>query len=483
MGLFDIFKKKELKVEEIKKAVEEELKLDLEDGIVYSLPDGVLDTTDKRNVETFKHNLKELIKQAKEKGKVDKFKIIRDDDYYPTNGEWKVASKDTCLESIGINLSISLKENIALEKTGLLKKVNGISIPIKEEDRREALRHVPQDLGFVKLPIRYRSTKHFTVNTPLGVTGDHNTVEDERNYTIIDDIDNYLNSGYAYSFSYHDAYLDVAHEPLKLTDNAIVLMEEGRYKELLEKGKLDPDIANRKLILYRGEEYLAIDMVLASLGVLPSRVGSLYAEYDNEINEIIDACMKEVALSNGLLYDKGHFSTKSKTDGHFTSYIDDKNKDYDYSLNEFIEYLKSCFPMYANKITLSSVTTNRSEELIEAIGSNNLLIAINEFNEKAIDRQRQAEEEYNKDHHNIPTNISESFKYTIKRIEYLYESKQIDSLDIPSQVELEDVISHFMHESRVSDQYKYATILNEYLDNIKDVTITSPIEEINGLKM
>ena len=87
-------------------------------------------------------------------------------------------------------------------------------IPSEYEEARKKL---PKELGYINNPVKFRSTKHFTVNTPLGYTGEYNQVESNRNFTIIDSLDNISRSGYAYSISYFDAYLDITHENLPIS--------------------------------------------------------------------------------------------------------------------------------------------------------------------------------------------------------------------------------------------------------------------------
>ena len=119
-----------------------------------------------------------------------------------------------------------------MEQSGIKQytEVLGMRIPnnISDEEIDQALLQVDKTYGSVLLPSKFRSTKHFTINTPLGATGKYNNVESNRDYIIIDDINTFLSSKYAYSVSYRDAYLDISHESLPISEKAIVLINDEK---------------------------------------------------------------------------------------------------------------------------------------------------------------------------------------------------------------------------------------------------------------
>ena len=71
-------------------------------------------------------------------------------------------------------------------------------------------------------------------------------VEANRNFTVIDTLDNFLNSGYAYTADYKDAYLDVTHEGLKISEQAIVLISEDKYNTLINDPAIAEQLKNRR---------------------------------------------------------------------------------------------------------------------------------------------------------------------------------------------------------------------------------------------
>ena len=57
--------------------------------------DNIIDTNNTESLEKYKNNLELLIKETKEKGYIDKFALIRNDDFFPYNSEWIVNSENT----------------------------------------------------------------------------------------------------------------------------------------------------------------------------------------------------------------------------------------------------------------------------------------------------------------------------------------------------------------------------------------------------
>jgi hypothetical protein len=297
--------------------------------VSFQLKDGVLDTNSRASEEILKHNLEVLVNQAKEAGKIDKFMLIREDDFFPHGWEWNVLSKNTNLEKEQTKLSYKLREQYALREA----KHDGYS-GMDSGQTYESKARVDKNIGSIMLPSRFRSTKHFTVNTPLEVTGDYNMVSTDRDYIIIDNMNGFLNSGYGYSVAYHDAYLDVSHEGLPISEEAVVLINDKNYNRIIEDSNVAEELAQRKVVRYKGETYLAVNMILSEMGALPSRIGFKYANYDKEIKDILDKSMRDLASENGLFFNKSHAGKEE----HFSNYYDDKNTDYQNEKREYIKY-------------------------------------------------------------------------------------------------------------------------------------------------
>ena len=400
--------------------------IELPEDELVSFSDEILDTNSRETIEKFKHNLEILIKRAKEKGKVDKFMLIREDDFFPDGWEWRVLSKNTNLEKVCTRLSYELRKAYALEQKGInpYSEIMGINIPNESyEPPIQDIADEDKTLGDILLPSRFRSTKHFTVNTPLEVTGNYNSVHTNRDYVIMDDVNEFLASEYGYSISYRDAYLDISHESLPISTGAIVLIGDENYDRIMSDEKIASQLAQRRVIRFKGDTDIAINMILTERGALPSQVSPQYADYDDEIRTILDSSIRELAEKNHLFFDKSHGGQlKLDGGGHFSSYYDDKNQDYEKALNEFIRFLRQKFPEHEELLPEHlKLTENTSYEIVKKIGTTKLLEAIDEYNELASKRIEQTLEEYKKDRKNITPEIHQKFVETIHLIDDFYK--------------------------------------------------------------
>ena len=467
----DILDEKEIPIEETDHL------MDFPEGEIVSFSDEILDTTSKVSIEKFKHNLKILIREAKEKGKIDKFFLIREDDFFPHDWEWRVLSKNTYLEATNNALSTELRKAYALEQNGInpYNKMNGIMIPnISNEKTSKVLSQIDNKLGSVLLPRHFRSTKHFTINTPLEVTGNYNAVPANRDYIIIDNINAFLNSHYGYSVSYHDAYLDISHEVLPISQQAFVLIDDKNYERIMSDENIARELTQRRVIRFKGNTETAISMVLTEMGALPSQIPNRYLEYDKEITDILDNSIKSLAKENDLFWDKSH----GGINGHFSNYYDKKNKDCENSSTEFLNFLKQEFPeqeqLFSN-YTLQDPKDSMS--IIEKIGTTNLLSAINRYNEMKKKNNKETLEKYIIDRKSITPEIHRIFVETISLINDFYKTNEFANQDE------EIAIQKFIQDETVSEQLEAAkTVIKLLKEKTYNKTIT-PVKAVkNALK-
>lgn len=455
-------------------------KIELPEGKLVSFSEEVLDTNSKEAEEKLKHNLEILIKQAKERGKIDKFMLIREDDFFPTDWEWNVLSKNTNLENVCTPLSNVLREKYALEQSGInpFTEVMGIKVStsVTHEQKAQAMSKIDKNLGMVKLPSRFRSTKHFTINTPLEVTGNYNNVPCNRDYIIIDDINEFLKSDYGYSVSYHDAYLDVSHESLSISERGIVLIDDAKYEKIMSDKKIASELEQRRVVRYKGDSFVAVNMVLTEMGALPSTIGSKYANYDQEIYDILNSSIKNLATENNLFFDKSHGGELKPDGGHFSSYYDEKNEDYEKAIKEFWLFLKQKFPQQEQLFSENlQLTEHNSQALVEELGTITLLNAINEYNELANDRNKKAFEQYKEDRKKITPEIHQKFVKTVKVINEYYKNDVNNSVS-----SIEESIQNFMQGDTVSEQLKASDVLLEILNTKEQENQTSSINHMES---
>lgn len=443
-------------LESAPKQEEHYVPLDLPEGEIVSFDDEVLDTDSRASIDKFKHNLEVLVKQAKEKGKVDKFMIIREDDFFPEDWQWRVLSKETNLEKVSTRLSYEVRKAYALEQSGIEPYIDfmGTKIPNATYDETlKAMSKVDKTIGSVLMPSRFRSTKHFTVNTPLGVTGDYNSVSNDRDYIIMDNMDNFFASGYGYSVSYHDAYLDVSHEALPISRDAVVLINDEKYDRIMSDPKRKSELAQRRVIRFKGDEVIAINMILTEMGALPSRVGTRYIQYDRETLDILDDSIKALAEEHEMFFDKSHAGQLTENGGHFSNYYDDKNRDHIGAEQQFIKYLREKFPEAKDLFPEDmSFTESNSQDIVERLGTTDLLDAINEYNQKETERIAKSLENYKQDRSAITPEIHDEFVSTIALINEFYRHGDPSYDSYEARVQTEENIRKFIQSGTVEEQ-------------------------------
>lgn len=443
------------------------------DGTIMENIDEVLDVNSPETIAKFKHNLKVLIAEAKQKGKIYNFYLIREDDFFPKNWEWNVLSDQTNLEPITTSLSFEARKSYALEQAGIQQYIDfmGISVPNTTfAEEQEALSKVDKTLGAVLMPSHFRSTKHFTINTPLGVTGNYNSVATNRKFIVFDKIDNFLKSGYGYSIAGHDAYLDVTHEPLKISEQGFVMISDEKYDEIMKNPDVRKELSKRKVIRFKGDESIAIDMVLAAHGALPTQVGYKYATYDNELREIYENSFKTLASENGLMYDKSHAGKLLPNGGgHFSNYYDEKNTDHHEVMQDFLEFLRKKFPGNEALFSEASVfDSSNSQDIVQKLGAKNILDAINEYNAKVKAEIEKKFESYRAERASITPEEHEQFIHTVRTVDEFYKTPEASS-----RPEVEDTIKQFFHgkskEAQLEASNKILTILSATRAALKNV--------------
>jgi hypothetical protein len=423
--------------------------------------DGFLDATDKESIQRYMNNLALLKDRALKDGKVDKFVIIRNDDNLPDDWEWRVASGDTVLEKYSCFMTPNLR--LALAKRDLPKKNTLIDIPSPAdlERDRDLLSRIDKDVGFIQMPIHYRSTKHFTVNTPLTHTGAYNNVDMERNFHVIDSMDNFLASRYGYSASYKDAYLDVSHESLPVSPNAVVMISEDKYKDIINNPKYSAQLQERKVIVFRGDEGLAINMFLTGLGIFPPYCGHNYVEMTNELYNVLDSSIQNLCAVNEMGYDISHAS-------HFTARQDDTHPEFYHTMGEFISYLRARLPEVSDYISSSlSRYSSRNEEVVQKIidtyGVDNLLVVLDDYNAIVKERHKDNLARYKSERNNMSPDTKDVFREVFKQI--VYYNNNLGAFPEHNQIEVATLIKEFYHGRTIEEQLSAAGALKDIFSN------------------
>lgn len=427
-----------------------------ESDTLTSISEGnFLDATSPLAIAKYKNNLRLLVADTKRKGFVENFMIIRDDDYFPHDWEWRVGSKNTTMEIDRTTISYAIRCVLAYQKIGF-DNSNSFFIPSMEESFRKELDKIDINLGSIISPVKFRSTKHFTINTPLSYTGEYNFVKSNRNFTVMDSMNNFLNSGYAYTADYRDAYLDVTHEALKVSEQAIVLISEDKYHTLIADPQIAAQLQDRRVIVYRGEEAVAINMILSECGILPARPGNQYMIYDDETRKILENSMRNLCANNNIQYSKGHGNLFGKG-GHFSDLYDGYNHDYEKSREEFLAFLLSKFPQ-AEKFLNSQIYRDEStaEDFVSFVGVENLLNAINEYNIIQTREFNNRYQRFKEDRKSITPEVSHIFRQTVQFIDSFYLNERERELSMDVLYQFKEQVRLFFHSDTVAEQLSAA---------------------------
>lgn len=430
-----------------------------------------INTTSDEELSDYLDRLKNLAKEAKEKGSIDKFFLIHEDDYFPYEYQWMPTCENTQLELTSTNLSSYLRDEILHDL--LNDHPDGFYIPVPDEVLEEKRKEIPIDLGNLLAPAHFRSTKHFTVNTPLGYTHRYNQVKSKRKFIIIDSAQAFLDSPYHYSIGYFDAYLDVTHEFLPISKQAVILMSEENYNNSLNDKKLQDALAKRNVVVFTGDESLAINMYLTTLGVLPNLPGNPYMElaYDSEIQNILEQSIQDLANRYNLLYNQGHGNIDGKG-GHFSDLYDEIHKGIPFFENNVIQFLKKKYPYCSDLFRFHQtfatfIKSNDFHKLIQKVGSDEIIRTFNEYNKEALINFNERRKAYIAERSSITKEQHDVFVKTIEAIKDNYNS--FDNLNSIAPGYLQQQMISFFHSYDLKSQYDAAINILDFLEKNKDL--------------
>ena len=452
-----------------------------------------IDANKQDNIESFMRNLEILIQETKDRGYVDKYVTLRNDEFFPETFQWILNFEKT--QGLYKRLVAWIKPT---KNSGFFRSLLG------NNNLRET-----EELN-IFIPTDFVSTKHFTVNAPLGLTGEYNTVPANRTFTIMDDLEFALGYGYNYSLSGRDYYRDITHEPLPISENAVVFISVEDYQNIKDNKELMKLLSQRKLIVFSGDRALAICMYMVDCGILPFRPweeiddifkvnNRIAAMFDDELNEIIKESLKKKCREYGIHYDYNH----GYVDGHFTHTVDSHihGDNADKTVKEFFQYAKKsyceergcneCERILAewekNKIITVPTKNNNGEEsisfeipppinqmpdcpmaqlsendvllsskeeawnrFINIIGIDNFKSLLNNFNNKKQEELIQSRKEYLESRKGITDEQRTSFQETIRLLNQNIKYLNVDNYS----TELTKLILKFYGSTNLDEQFE-----------------------------
>ena len=327
------------------------------------------------------------------------------------------------------------------------------------EQIREEANQLDPSIGAVYGPAHFRSTKHFTINTALGHTGSYNAVETDRNFTIIDTIDNFKKSPYRYSLAYEDAYVDATHEQLEISKDAAILVSKERYEEIKDNEALMSEIAERKLVVYSGDESTAINMYLTEQGIFPNNVGMKFHDYDPELNAILDQSIKDLATETDTPFRLGHGNIND-AGGHFTSFFDDHNPDYRNWQRDFLTALSDKYPNSKDAPYIMS-NYEAAERFVNEAGVENVMATLEEINRDYAEKAKLTREQYYREREALSSEDKQLMQSTVQRIrEYFKDAKAYAY----SHSAVYAPIQTFYQSKSVKEQVEAARQINQFFD-------------------
>lgn len=204
----------------------------------------------------------------------------------------------------------------------ILNEQEPINFYMEEDRYQERTQHIKAN--YLPYSSQYRSTVHFSVN---GLVSSHAKGNfHNRNFIIIDPLEYHLKNNDIRSFRLEDTYM---YGDVSLSSEAVIMIKEENYEELLLQ---NPQLNTYNIVLYRGDEKVAVEMYLASIGIISEKIG--------EHGSLEHRCSQQVRKFRDRL--KENFNIDS--DPHWLSKeskLDDENSllIWDYYNNLFYNFM------------------------------------------------------------------------------------------------------------------------------------------------
>ncbi len=225
----------------------------------------LIDTTNQTEMEKYEILKEKLILEKKEKGNytADDIVLVRVTDHLPANG---------IILSISNVPFVAKMNDLSFEAIDSILEEQGLSW----EERKGMAR------GITPLSTQYRSSIHFCLN---GVVSSHLQGNFEGNpFVIIEPFKEHEKDDNILAVRGEDTYFK---DGLALSNNAVVLVNENYAEKVLNS-----EMAESKVIFYRGEQGKAIEAVLINMGIVPEIIGKDYI-ISSDTSEFIEDFIKD----------------------------------------------------------------------------------------------------------------------------------------------------------------------------------------------
>lgn len=256
----------------------------------------LIDTTNPSSVYEFEDKKTDLDYDQRRKGfyDVNDFVMVRTTNFLNPEHTLKPICKVPFVVNTN-NVAHSAIHNILKDKYNVNPFTDGVA---HEEFKKMTYQYGP-------LSTQYRSTVHFTLN---GLVSNHNKgAFDNQNFIVVDKLNKHLGIADFRSIRMEDTFV---FGEFPISNEAIILINESKYPELLQAF---PFLNTYNIVLFRGDEKVAVEMLLTSMNIVPEKIEEHSAEYTRR-TELHKKYFSSVTKQYGIEEMKHVYSPEYKED-------------------------------------------------------------------------------------------------------------------------------------------------------------------------
>lgn len=323
----------------------------------------LVDTSDEKQIREYEKNKENLQSQIRNKGySINDFVLVRTTNFLEQDHILRAICKVPFVVHIN-SVPASAIFDILKEQT---------NVNIYDEEEYEKFKKLVQT--YTPLSSQYRSTIHFTLN---GLVSNHSKgTFDNQNFIIIDRLNQHLGKDDFRSIRMEDTFI---YGQMPLSNDAIILINEEKYEQLIQQ---HPWISTYNIILYKGNEKTAVEMVLTNMGIVAENIETHSAEY-TERTPLYEDYFKSVTSNYGIEEIKHFYSQEYKED-------DEKNlvlwQIYD---RDFYNKLCSTFNLDPNDMEFLLSYKNDRWQQEDFLKNIILKIGVNEYQQFVLEYNRK----------------------------------------------------------------------------------------------
>lgn len=325
----------------------------------------IIDTTKDDFEDNLQFMIDTLIDQKLNQGilSIEDYMLVRSTDYLPENN---------IIEPL-CNIPFLVKTNTPSKMAlyTVLKEKYNVN-PFIDDEKNAKLNEMVE--RYSPYSTQYRSTVHFTLNGL--VTSHFNGSWDDQKFVIFDRLKNHINENIE-SLRYEDTFVKGT---IHLSSETVILMEEDYYRELI---KLNNNIENYNIVLYKGNRKLAVDYFLAKNGIIPAKINAHGIQPEGKEFSLLNNSINEIAKTYELGQDKHVYSQSYQEDDeknlvlwqiYFEDFYNDLFEYFKIDDNDLYDYLINSGDRFGCEDKMS--------ELIKKIGIEKFMEFIEQYNQK-----------------------------------------------------------------------------------------------------